>query len=180
MENKVKRVGRELAYEGTILKVYKDYMEFENGNKETWDYIYLYGAAAVVPVLEDGRILMVKQYRSAIDRETLEIPAGKLDGPEEKGIVCAKRELQEETGYKTEMLEWLITIRTTAALCNEKIDIYVAKNLVESKRNLDENEYVDVYPFTISELKEKIFSGEIQDSKTVAAILAYEDKYLKK
>ena len=79
MSGEVKRIGRKLMYEGAILKVYKDCMQFENGNTEEWDYIHHHGAAAVVPVLEDGRILMVTQYRNAVDRETLEIPAGKLD-----------------------------------------------------------------------------------------------------
>ena len=86
--------------------------------------------------------------------------------------------LEEETGYKSDEIEWLLTMRTTIGFCNEKIEIYVAKNLKESKQNLDENEYVDVKPYTVSELKELIYSGKIEDSKTIAAILAYADKYL--
>lgn len=179
MSNDVKRISRELAYEGTILKVYKDHMEFSNGNHEDWDYIHHDGAAAVLPVLEDGRVLMVRQYRNALERETLELPAGKLDAPGEPGIVCAARELEEETGYRSENLEWLMSLRTTVAFCNEKIDIYVAKELLPSQQHLDENEFVDVEAFTIEELKAKIYAGEIEDSKTVATILAYADKYLK-
>ncbi len=179
MSDKVKRVKRELAYEGTVLKMYKDYMEFENGNKEVWDYVHHNGAAAVIPVLDDGRILMVKQFRNALDRETLEIPAGKLDDPEEPGIVCAKRELEEETGYSSDNLEWLLNIRTTVALCNEKIELYLARDLQASRQHLDENEYVDVLAYTVEELKEKIYRGEIEDSKTIAAVFAYADKYLK-
>lgn len=179
MSDKVKRVKRELAYEGTVLKMYKDYMEFENGNKEVWDYVHHNGAAAVIPVLDDGRILMVKQFRNALDRETLEIPAGKLDDPEEPGIVCAKRELEEETGYSSDNLEWLLNIRTTVALCNEKIELYFARDLQASRQHLDENEYVDVLAYTVEELKEKIYRGEIEDSKTIAAVFAYADKYLK-
>ena len=180
MAEEIRRVKRELAYEGTVLKVYCDHMEFENGNTALFDYIHHDGAAAVVPVMDDGKILMVRQFRNALDRYTVEIPAGKLDDPKEAGIVCATRELEEETGYKSDNLEWLITLRTTVALCNEKIEIFVAKNLIPSKQNLDEDEYIDVKAYTIDELKEKIYSGEIEDSKTISAILAYDVKYNKK
>ena len=179
MSGEVKRVRRELAYEGTILNVYRDYMEFENGNSAQWDFIHHDGAAAVVPVMDDGKILMVKQFRNALERDTLEIPAGKLDDPKEPGIICASRELEEETGYRSENLEWLITLRTTIAFCDEKIEIFVARNLIPAIQHLDEDEYVDVKAYTIDELKEMIFAGEIEDSKTMAAILAYESKYLK-
>ena len=84
MSEEVRRVGRELVYKGAILEVYKDHMEFANGNHADWDYIHHDGAAAVVPVLPDGRILMVSQYRNALERHTLEIPAGKLDRPDEQ------------------------------------------------------------------------------------------------
>lgn len=178
MSEEVRRVNRELAYTGTVLKVYKDTMEFENGNTAQWDFIHHDGAAAVVPVLDDGRILMVKQYRNALDRNTLEIPAGKLDEPGEPGLQCAMRELEEETGYKSDHFTWLITLRTTVAFCNEKIDIFLARDLCPSQQNLDEDEYIDVKAYTMEELKEMIFSGKIQDSKTVAALLAYESQYL--
>ena len=179
MSREIRRAGRELMYKGKILEVYKDHMEFENGNTSDWDFIHHNGAAAVVPVLDDGRILMVSQYRNALERDTLEIPAGKLDAPDEPGYDCAVRELEEETGYRSSDVDWLMTLRTTVAFCDEKIEIFVARNLKAAKQNLDENEYVDVKSFTIEELKEKIYTGAIQDSKTIAAILAYEDKYVK-
>lgn len=180
MSEEIKRVKRELMYEGTILKIYKDHMRFENGNTAEWDFIHHDGAAAVVPIMEDGRILMVTQYRNALERDTLEIPAGKLDDPNESGLVCASRELEEETGYRSENLKWILTLRTTVAFCDERIEVYVAKDLIPSRQNLDEDEYVDVKAYTLEELKEKIFDGTIQDSKTVAALLAYESKYLRK
>ena len=173
MSEDVKRMGRELAYQGTVLKVYKDHMKFSNGNTEDWDFIHHDGAAAVIPVMDDGKILMVKQYRNA-----LEIPAGKLDDPDEEGIVCASRELKEETGYSSDDLEWLLTIRTTVAFCDERIEVFVARNLIPGEQHLDEDEFVDVKAYKLEELKEMIFEGKIQDSKTMAAILAYESKYL--
>ena len=133
-----------------------------------------------MPVTDEGKILMVRQYRNALERYTLEIPAGKLDDPEEKGIVCASRELEEETGYRSENLEWMITLRTTVAFCNERIEIFAAHDLIPSKQHLDEDEYIDVKAYTLEELKAKIFAGEIEDSKTVAALLAYDVKYCRK
>lgn len=180
MSEDVKRIGRELAYEGTVLKVYKDYMQFSNGNTEEWDFINHDGAAAVIPIMDDGKILMVKQYRNALERDTLEIPAGKLDDPKEEGIVCARRELKEETGYSSDNLEWLFTMRTTVAFCNERIEVYVARDLVPGEQHLDEDEFVDVKAYEFEELKQMIFEGKIQDAKTMAAILAYESKYLHK
>ena len=177
MADEVRRIRRDLAYQGTVLKIYCDTMAFENGNTEKFDYIHHDGAAAVVPVTEDGHILMVRQFRNALDRYTIEIPAGKLDEPGEEGIVCARRELEEETGYRSDHLEWLITLRTTVALSNERIEIFVAKDLIPSRQHLDEDEYIDVYEYTIDELKDKIYSGEIEDSKTIAALLAYDVKY---
>lgn len=177
MAEEMKRIKRELAYKGTVLDVYCDTMEFENGNTAKWDFIHHDGAAAVVPVTEDGKILMVRQYRNALERYTLEIPAGKLDDPKEAGIVCASRELEEETGYRSDHLEWMITLRTTVAFCNERIEIFAAHDLISSRQNLDEEEYIDVESYTLEELKEKIFAGEIEDSKTVAALLAYDTKY---
>ena len=178
MSEDVKRMGRELAYQGTVLKVYKDHMKFSNGNTEDWDFIHHDGAAAVIPVMDDGKILMVKQYRNALERDTLEIPAGKLDDPDEEGIVCASRELKEETGYSSDDLEWLLTIRTTVAFCDERIEVFVARNLIPGEQHLDEDEFVNVKAYELAELETMIYDGTIQDSKTIAAILAYKNKYV--
>ena len=176
--DEMKRIDRVLKYKGSIVDVYDDVMQSPTGKIAHWDYVaHRKGAAAVLPVLEDGRILMVRQYRNALDRETLEIPAGSRDSTEEATSVCAARELEEETGYHSDDLEWLITLRTTVALCNEKIEVYVARNLIRTHQHLDENEFVNVEAHTVEELKQMIFEGKIEDSKTVAAILAYDAKY---
>lgn len=177
MSEYLKRLDRKLAYEGNVLKVYQDRVLLPDGKETYYDYVHHNGAAAVVPVTEDGRILMVKQYRNALDRYTLEVPAGKKDSAEEPALECAKRELEEETGYRSEQFEWLISVRTWIAFCNEKIDIYVARNLIRTQQHLDEDEFIDVAAYTLEELKEKIFAGEIEDSKTIAALLAYAQKY---
>ena len=181
MENGAKiepviRKDRQLKYTGNILKIYEDTV-IANGHEAHWDYIHHDGAAAVVAVADDGKLLMVRQYRNALDRETLEIPAGKLDAPDEPKIECAYRELEEETGFRSDHLELLIQLKTAVAYCNEFIDVYVAKDLVPSHQHLDEDEFINVCEYTVDALCEKIFSGEIQDAKTIAAIMAYKVKY---
>ena len=178
MADEFKRLDRELVYKGSIIDFYKDTVQVPNGNIVKWDFIKHQGAAAVVPVTADGKLLMVRQYRNALDRYTLEIPAGGLNGPEEPTMEAAARELEEETGCHAGKIEWLITIRTTVAFCNEKIDIYVATDLTPGSQHLDEDEYINVEAYTVDELCEKILSGEIEDSKTISAIMSYRAKYL--
>lgn len=180
MSEEIKRIKRELKFKGVILDFYQDTMQINGDHTAVWDFISHKGAAAVVPVLEDGRILMVRQYRNALERYTLEIPAGALDEADEPGIVCAGRELEEETGYRCDNLEWLINLRTTVAFCNEKIQVFVARNLIPSSQHLDDDEFIDLKAYSIDELKEKIFSGEIEDAKTVSSLLAYDAKYGRK
>jgi len=174
---KFKRLKRELKYQGVIVKMYSDTIETPGGNIVHWDFIHHDGAAAVVPVRDDGKILMVRQYRNALDRDTLEIPAGKLDDPDEPKIECARRELEEETGYRSDHLEFLMNLNTTVALCDEAIGIYVATDLRPSKQHLDEDEFVNVEAYDVEELCQMIYSGEMTDAKTVAAITAYRVKY---
>ncbi len=175
---KIERLDRKLIAKGTIVDYYHDTVKVPNGNVVTWDFIGNKGAAAVVAVREDGKLIMVRQYRNAIDRETIEIPAGGLNYPEEPTLEAAARELEEETGFKAEELEFLISIKTTVAFCNENIDIYVARNLKPSKQNLDEDEFINVETYFVEELCEMIYAGKIEDSKTVSAILAYKNKYI--
>lgn len=172
------RLNRELIHKGAIIDYYQDTIKIPNGNIAKWDFIKHKGAAAVVAVKEDGKLLMVRQYRNALDRETLEIPAGGLNGEEEPTDVAAARELEEETGYAAGKMELLLSLRTTVAFCNEKIDVYVATDLKRRKQHLDEDEYLDVEAHDVEELLQMIYDCKIQDSKTVAAILAYKNKYL--
>ena len=160
-EAPVKRLERSLKYQGNILNVYEDVVEV-NGHIAHWDYIHHDGAAAVVPVTAEGKILMVRQYRNALDRYTLELPAGKLDEPDEPKIQCAYRELEEETGFRTEHMEYLISVNTTVAFC---------------KQHLDEDEEINVEAWEVKDLEELIYSGKMTDGKTIAGILAYARKF---
>ena len=175
------RVKRELAYHGSILNFYSDTMRLPDGREETFDFIQHRGAAAVIPVMDDGRILMVRQHRNAVDDYTLEIPAGALDSADEPTHECAFRELEEETGYfaEREDVKFLLTMYTTVAFCNEKIDIYTAHNLRKTSQHLDDDEYIDVYAYTIDELTQMILDGKIVDGKTISGLMTYRAKYLK-
>lgn len=171
---KIPRLKRELAYTGTILRVYQDTVQVPDGESRVWDFVAHDGAAAVVAVREDGKILIVRQYRNALDRFTLELPAGKVDDPAEPKVECAMRELEEETGYRSENLELLITVNTTVAFCNELIEIYLARDLVPTHQHLDEDEEIEVEAYSLEELCQMIFRQELRDAKTVAGLLAYQ------
>ncbi len=172
-----KRTDRELIHHGSIIDYYKDTVLVPNGNVAKWDFISHKGAAAVVPVTNEGKILMVRQYRNALDRYTIEIPAGGLNTVEEPTLDAAKRELEEETGYASEELQFLISVAPAVAYSSEIIDIYVARDLVKTQQHLDEDEFINVMEMDISDINRLIFSGEIQDAKTIAAIAAYQIKF---
>lgn len=175
--SRIKRVDRKLIAKGHIIDYYHDTMQLPNGNLAVWDLLDHKGAAAVVAVLEDGRLLMVKQYRNAPERVTLELPAGGLNGREEPTELAAARELEEETGYLCSHLELLTSIYTTVAFCNEKIDIYLATGLTPGKQHLDADEFLNVSAYTLEELKQMIYETKIQDAKTICGVLTYASKF---
>lgn len=179
MPEKYERLERNLIAKGSIIDYYQDVMKIPNGNTAKWDFIKHNGAAAVIAVKPDGKILMVKQYRNALERETIEIPAGGYNGTVETMEEAAKRELREETGYLAGNMEFLISIRTTVAFCNERIDIYYASDLSLGEQELDDDEYLEVTSYTIDELIQMIYDGKIQDSKTISGLMCYYNKYCK-
>ncbi len=167
-----KRLSRTLLHKGQITEYYTDRMLLPNGNEADWDFIGHHGAAAFVGENEDGNIVMVRQYRNALERYTLEIPAGGIN-PGEDFETAAIRELQEETGYQVLESKKLIDIYTTVAFCNERIPIFCGKVTNQKKQHLDEDEFVEIVEVPLDVLIEKIQKFEIQDAKTVSALLAY-------
>jgi len=174
----IKRISRDLKFKGSILDFYQDTVQFEDGSTQVWDFVsHRMGAACVLPVTDDGNVLMVRQYRNALDRITLEIPAGKRDSLNEDTLITAKRELEEETGYSATNIEKLLSLKSTVAFCDEFIDVYVATGLTKiGDQNLDEGEEIEVVMISLDELSDKCYRGEIQDAKTVAAIMTYKAK----
>lgn len=169
------RLNRIPVHKGHIIDVYTDIIKLPSGKEAEWDYIHHKGAAAIVPVDEDGKIIMVRQYRNAIEKYSLEIPAGGLN-PGEDMKACAARELEEETGYSSSKIEHLFDLYTTVAFCNEKIGIFYTKELTKTKQNLDEDEFVSIERYSLDQLVQFIFDGVIDDAKTISAILAYKTK----
>lgn len=164
-------------HNGRIIDYYQDTIKLPNGNETIYDFIGHKGAAAMVAVREDGRLLMVRQWRNAIERYTLEIPAGGLNSIEEPTKEAAVRELKEETGYIAENVQFLMRIHTTVAFCNEGIDIYLATGLKRYEdQHLDEDEFVDVGAYSLEELVQMIYDGKIEDSKTICAIMTYKSR----
>lgn len=171
MQN-IKRVDRKLVAHGSIFDYYKDEMVTVDGNTAYWDHIEHKGAAAMLALRDDGKIVLVRQYRNSLDKEILEIPAGGIEPGEDTGVAAA-RELTEETGYVAGKVEPLMTINTTVAFCNEKIFIYRATELTQGEKHLDRDEYTDVECYTLEEIVKMIGDGIITDSKTISAIMYY-------
>ena len=170
---KIERLERKEVIKGSILTYCRDTVRIPNGNIRVWDYIYHQGGAAVLPVDDAGRLILVRQYRNAFDRFMLEIPAGGLEGPDEPTKEAAVRELEEETGYTAGDVSFLMSFYPTVAYSGEKIDIYLSKGLKQKERHLDADEFINVEAWELSELMDMIFKGQLNDGKTVAAISAY-------
>jgi ADP-ribose pyrophosphatase len=170
----IKRIKRELVSKGSIIDYYKDTIEINGDKTAKFDYIHHKGASAMIPVDSDGQIIMVRQYRNAIDSYSLEIPAGSLNKGEDN-LTCAIRECEEEAGYKPGRVAHLLDLYTTVAFSNEKICIYYGEELTKTKQNLDDDEFIAIERHPLGELVEMIYDGRIMDAKTIAGLLAYKN-----
>lgn len=172
MSNLIERqISREEIFKGVALHVVKDEILLPDGKKSVREISLHNGAAAVIPILSDGRVLMERQFRYAHGRVMLEIPAGKLDTPDEPPLEAAKRELLEETGAVAEKYTYLGSIAPSPALIDEVIHVYMAEDLSFGERKLDEGEFLDIEYYTLDELYRMVMKGEITDAKTQIAIL---------
>ena len=166
-----KQISRTEIYNGAVLNVVRDDILLPNGNRGIREFCQHVGAVAVIPVLDDGRVIMERQYRYAHGRVFFEIPAGKLDSPDEPPLEAVKRELREETGAVAERITYLGRIDTTPALIDEKIHLYLAESLTFGERELDDDEFLSVEFVPLDELYTMVMNGEIADAKTQIAIL---------
>ena len=162
------RLDRQLKYKGNILKIYEDTV-LANGHEAKWDFIHHDGAAAVLPVADDGKILMVRQYRNALDRYTLEIPAGKLDQGEAE-LDCAKRELVEECGIHAARWTRLGELNNAIGYSNERIVVFLAEDLSWGTQALDEGEHLEVIRVDLKEALDMCADGRITDVKTIVGL----------
>lgn len=164
---------KKIVFSGKAVKFHADTVILPDGGKAVREYMEHPGASAVLPVLPDGKIIFVRQYRYPVGKETLEIPAGKLTGPGDDPLIRAKAELEEETGYKAEHYDKIVSFWTTAAFSDEVLHVYAAHGLVPGISHPDEDEFLktEIMPF------EKAWSllkqGKIMDVKTIIALQAW-------
>ena len=158
-------------YPGKIIRVEKWQVSLPNGETALREIVRHNGAAAIVPVDREGNVTLVRQHRIAVDRFTWEIPAGKLDSPEEDPFHAAQRELEEETGLQAGTWRRLTLIDTTPGFCNEHIAIYLATDLSQHPAHPDADEFLRTTKMPLQEAVAHCMSGEFHDSKTVIGLL---------
>lgn len=164
-------VASEEIFRGHVVHLFKDTVELPNGRLATRETVRHVGAVAVVPLTDDGKVIIERQFRYPLGCVITEIPAGKLDSKSEDRLAAAKRELQEETGYTAD--EWidLGDYYPAAAYTDERISLYLAKGLHRGERKLDEDEFLNVVEADLEELVQQVLEGSITDGKTQSALL---------
>lgn len=158
------------VYKGKFLTIENIDVILPDGNKTNRDIVRHPGAVALLAFIDDERVLLVEQFRLALNKTILEIPAGKLEKNEEP-LKCAERELEEETGYKARNIEYLGCIATGAGFTDELIYIYKATDLYEGIKGGDDDEFIETIPYKVSKVKEMIKEGKIIDTKTISALM---------
>ena len=167
-----KTISGETIYEGKIITLRVEEVELPDGNKATRELIKHPGAVSIIPITADGKIVLVEQYRKALERTLIEIPAGKID-PGEEPAVTAVRELEEETGYGAKEFTYIQSFATSPGFADEVIHMYLAQDFIKSKILLQEMKMnsLDLLEVTIEEAEEMVVSGKIFDAKTAFAVL---------
>ncbi len=161
-----KTVSTKRIYDGIVVNLRVDTVELPDGKTALRDIVEHPGGVGIVAITDDNKILMVKQYRKPIEKAIIELPAGKLDKNEDIEV-CGRRELEEETGYKAKEFTYLGYMYPSPGFDDEVTHLYLARDLYKGEVNLDEDEYLDVFKYDISEVKEMIMNNEINDAKTV-------------
>lgn len=166
-----KTISTEEIFKGKIISLQVEDVELPNGKTSKREIVKHPGAVAVIAVTDEGKIVLVEQYRKAMERTLVEIPAGKLEKGEDPAE-CARRELEEETGYECKEMEWLVSFYTSPGFADEIVHLYVAKGLSqkEDAAGLDEDEFVNVEEVTLEEAIAYVKEKKIYDAKTAYAI----------
>jgi len=157
-------------FKGTVFNVERDRLREENGCEIIREVVRHAGGAGCLPLFADGRVALVKQYRHPARRELLEIPAGKIE-PNETPMECAAREVEQEIGFRVGRIEGLAEFYSTPGFCEERLYIYLATELEQAEQNLDHDEFVEIIYLPLDEAVAMAERGEIEDSKTIIALL---------
>ncbi len=168
MEVKVSK--KQLLHTGRVFKLYSEKLTTDQGKTFSVEVIRHPGAAAIVPIDADDTVLLLSQYRHAVGGRIWEIPAGTLD-PGETPEICARRELVEETGFSADTWKKLSELTPVPGYSDERIHLYLATDLAAAEQSLDENEILDVHRFSFTEAIEMVYTGRIQDAKSICGLL---------
>ena len=166
-----KVLTKQTEFEGKIITVQQWKVALPDGREAGREIVLHNGAAAVVPVDKQNRVTLVRQHRVAIDQVTLEIPAGKLDDPKEDPFLCAKRELEEETGLLAGKWQKMAHVVTTPGFCTERIALYLATDLTQAKAHTDPDEFLSLVKMPLTEAILMVEKGQIVDAKTCLGLL---------
>lgn len=172
------RLSSTQLVDGALLKVHRDEVRLPDGNTSVREWIDHPGASAIVPLFDDGETLLIRQFRYPPRRTFLEVPAGKLDAPGEDPVDVAARELEEETGWRADAFQKTGALYPCIGYSNEVIHFYVATGLTRGEQDLSDGEFVDVLRMPFDEAVDKARRGEIEDMKTVTALL-YADAHVR-
>lgn len=164
-------LSRRTVFEGILINVDHMTVKLPNGSTAAREIVVHHGAAAIVPVDDEGNVYLVRQHRIALDEMMLEIPAGKLDSPDEDPYDCAVRELEEETGLNAASMEKLTHVVTTPGFCTETIGLYLATGLSQHTAHLDADEFLNVVRMPLARAVALVMSGELRDAKSALGLL---------
>ena len=156
-------IDGEVVYEGHFLTVRKDRIRLPDGTESVREYFRHPGAVVIIPVLDNGRVLLERQYRYPNDQVFIELPAGKLEYGEDP-LLCAQRELREETGYSASDWQFICTIHNAIAYCDEHLEIFLARGLTPGQQQLDDGEFVELFDLPLEALLDEIRMGRITDA----------------
>ena len=166
----------ELIYEGRVCKLTHDTVTFDDGSIGYRDVLHLNGAVAILAFKDDQHIMLVQQYRHAIEEQILELPAGMLEKGEDP-LEAAQRELEEETGYRAGKMTFLASFFTSPGVVKETIHLYLATDLTFVGQHLDDDEYLSVRTFSVDEINQMIADNRLNDGKSIIAWLLWKDRY---
>lgn len=166
-----KQISSELIFDGKVVHLYRDTVELPDGSSSIREYVKHIGAVCVIPLTDDGDVLLERQYRYAVGQVLTEIPAGKLDAPDEDFAEAALRELREETGAVPRELIDLGDYYGSPAIMGERIRMFLARGLTFRETELDEGEFLEVFRLPLADAVRAVMNGEIPDGKTQCAIL---------
>ena len=163
------KISSKIIFKGRFLDVRKDEILLPNGSKSTREWIKHPGAACIIPVLPNGMLGLIRQFRYPVNQEMIELPAGKIDIGETPEM-CAKRELEEEIGYKSNKITFLTHIHPAIGFADETMSLYLAEELIKTNIKQDEDEFLELIPTSLEDAKDMTWNGKITDVKTIIGI----------